>query len=373
METKVVKLDADKPDKAKIKEAGEVIDAGGLVAIPTETVYGIACRVSARSLERLGRLKGRGPGKAYTLHIGQKGDVRKYVPKVGIRASKLIERAWPGPLTVVFELEGQDVEKQRHSLEGEVFEGLYRNNSIGIRCPDNLIASMLLREARSAAVAPSANTSGQEPAVSADEVFARFCGQIEVLLDGGPCKYKKSSTVAKIGKKGVEVLRQGVYSQPELEEMSQVKFLFVCTGNTCRSPMAEGMFRKYLAEKLECGVDQLDEVGYKTFSAGVVYTAGFTATPEAIAACGAKGVDINGHKSKALSEQLVKESDYIFAMCRMHRERVVALNRGASDKCVLLVENEDIADPIGQPQQVYNSCAELIEKAVKKRIGELVI
>jgi protein-tyrosine phosphatase len=349
------------------------VDAGKLVAFPTETVYGIACRVDARSLAKLGELKGRGPEKAYTLHIGQKSDVEKYVPTIGIKARKLIKRAWPGPLTVVFMLDAQDVEKQRKSLEGEVFENLYKDSSIGIRCPDNPTASMLLCQTYNAVVAPSANVTGQPPAVDAEEVLAQFSGRIELLLDAGPCKYGRSSTVVKIGKKGLEVLRPGVYSQAELETMSEVNFLFVCTGNTCRSPMAEGMFRKYLAEKLECEVDQVERIGYKILSAGVVDTGGSPASAEAIAACAAKGIDIRAHKSRGLSEPLVKESDFIFAMCRMHHEQIVALDPKAASKCVLLAENEEVADPIGQSQEVYGSCAELIEKAVKKRIGELVI
>jgi len=373
MQTEVVKLDSNKPDISKIKEAAAIVDAGGVVAFPTETVYGIACRVNTRSLSKLSELKGRGAERRYTLHISPKSDVQKYVPTIGVRTQKLIERAWPGPLTVVFELNARDIDKQQIGLEREVFENLYKDNSIGIRCPDNAIASMLLQETCSAVVAPSANITGQPPAADAGEVFAQLSGRIDLLLDAGPCKYKKSSTVVKVGKKGLEILRQGVYSQAELEEMSQVKFLFVCTGNTCRSPMAEGMFRKYLAKKLECSVDQLDKMGYKICSAGVMDAAGFPASPEAIAACAAKGIDIRAHKSRWLSEQLVRESDFVFVMSQMHRERVVALSPEAANKCALLAESEGIADPVGQSQEIFNNCADLIEKAVKQRIGELEI
>ncbi|GAI27905.1 unnamed protein product, partial [marine sediment metagenome] len=252
MRTKVVKLDAHKANIAKIKEAAALVDAGGLVAFPTETVYGIACRVKTDSLAKLDNLKGRNPDKHYTLHISQKSDARKYVPTIGLRAQKLINNAWPGPLTIVFELDDRDTDKQQSSLERGIFESLYKDNSIGIRCPDNPIASILLRLTHNPVVAPSANITGRTPAGDPEQVLAELSGQIELLLDAGPCKYKKNSTVVKIGKKGLEILRPGVYSQAELEKMSEVKFLFVCTGNTCRSPMADGIFRKYLAEKLQC-------------------------------------------------------------------------------------------------------------------------
>jgi protein-tyrosine phosphatase len=97
------------------------------------------------------------------------------------------------------------------------------------------------------------------------------------------------------------------------------------------------------------------------------------ASPEAIEACASKGIDIKAHKSRALSRQLVEDSDFIFAMGQTHCERIRSFDPEAASKCVLLAENKDIADPIGQPQQVYDECAGLIEELVKKRLNELVI
>ena len=149
--------------------------------------------------------------------------------------------------------------------------------------------------------------------------------------------------------------------------------MFVCTGNTCRSPMAEGIFRKYLAEKVECKVDDLDKMGYKVVSAGVLDMVGAPASTGAIAACAAKEIDIRSHKSKKLSRQLIEKSDFIFAMEQGHRETVGALSPDAANKCTLLAQDRDVPDPIGQPQKLFNSCAEMIEEAIKKKIDELVI
>jgi len=373
MQTKVVKLDNTKIDIAKIKEAAELVDAGKLVAFPTESVYGIACRAKEDFLIKLNSLKGRASDKHYTLHISQKEEVGKYVPTIGLKAEKLIRKAWPGPLTIVFELDKQAMAKQENSLNKESFESLYKNNSIGIRCPDNPIASTLLRLTHNPVVAPSANVTGRQPATNAEEALNQLSGQIDLLLDAGPCKYKKSSTVVKIGKKVLEILRPGVYSEAELKAMSEIKFLFVCTGNTCRSPMAAGIFRKYLAEKMQCKVDDLEEMGYKISSVGVIDLENSPASEEAIAACAAKGIDIRAHRNRALYKELIEENDIIFAMSRMHRERVISLSKEAANKCFLLAEDRDIPDPIGQRQQVFNNCADLIEKAIKKRIGELII
>lgn len=373
METKIIKIDPAKIDSEKIAEAARLIDEGGLAAFPTETVYGIACMVEDNSLTKLNNLKGRGAGKYYTLHIGRKDDVGKYVPNIGLRAKKLIKTAWPGPLTIVFELSDSDIKKQKKNLKKEVFKCLYNDNSIGIRCPDNAVASMLLQQTKRPVVAPSANKTGHQPATEAGQVLEQFSGQIDLLIDGGPCKYKKSSTVVKIGKKGLEILREGVYGKDELEAMSQVKFLFICTGNTCRSPMAEGIFCKYLAEKLQCNVDQLQKKGYKVASAGVLNMAGSPASEEAIAACADKGVDIKDHKSTTLTQQLIEEYDVIYAMARIHRERVADLCPEEADKCVLIAGDEEIPDPIGQSERVFKDCADSIEKAVRERIRELWI
>jgi len=368
-----LKIDAAKIDSTIIDEAAGLIDSGGLVAFPTETVYGIACRVKNGSLARLNKIKCRTSGKYYTLHIARKEDVGKYVPSIGLRAKKLVQNAWPGPLTIVFELEEKDIDKIQKNLEEEIFRNLYKNNSIGIRCPHNPIAAMLLQRTNCPVVAPSANITDQPPAINGPHVLEQLSGRIDLLLDAGTCNYKKSSTVVKIGKKGLEVTRPGFYSKKELEALSTVKILFVCTGNTCRSPMAEGIFRKYMAEKLQCNVDDLDKMGYKVISAGIIGSSGYPATAEAVRACADMGVDIKAHRNQALSKELIEESDIIFAMEQIHRDRVIALDRKAAKRCLLLAGDTGIPDPIGHPQRFYNNCAKLIERFVRKRIGELEI
>jgi protein-tyrosine phosphatase len=373
VETKVIKLNAGNVDSAAIKEAAAIIDAGALVAFPTETVYGIGCRVRNESLARLDQLKGRPTDKYYTLHIANPSDVCKYVPTMGLRAKKLVKSTWPGPLTIVFELDDGDIERLKGTVEQEVFENLYKDKSVGIRCPDNVIATSLLANVKNAVVTPSANISGQAPAVEAGQVMEQFAGRLEMVLDGGRCKYAKSSTVVRLGKTGLEILRQGVYSESQLLEMAQVTVLFVCTGNSCRSPMAEGLFKKYLAEKLHCPIDRLEEKGYIVTSAGTLGIVGFPASSEAVRACAAKDCDISDHRSRALGRHLIEQSDLIFALARVHRDAVLEISPEAGGRCLLLAEDADIPDPIGQSQDVYDNCAELIDKAVRKRIGEMVL
>lgn len=169
-----------------IKKAAAIIRNGGLVAFPTETVYGIAALPGSRkAVTRLNRIKNRPPGKPYTIHIGYKKDIYQFVPKVSSPARRFITKYWPGPLTLIFE--GRKGQK------------------IGLRMPDNKIALSLIRAVGEPVIAPSANKSGQKSPVWAGDVI----GGLDMVIDGGATRYRKASTIVDLTVNPPRIVRQG--------------------------------------------------------------------------------------------------------------------------------------------------------------------
>jgi L-threonylcarbamoyladenylate synthase len=173
-------------DRKHILKAAEIIKRGGLVAFPTETVYGIAADpCNKKAVKRLDKIKNRPKGKPYTLHIAYKNDIKRVVKKISPLAKKIIRQYLPGPVTLL--------------LSGP------KGKKIGFRMPDNKIALSFLRAVGSPVIAPSANISGQPSPVCAQDV----CSGLDFVLDGGRTKYRKDSTIIDLTQTPPQVIRQG--------------------------------------------------------------------------------------------------------------------------------------------------------------------
>ena len=373
MKTEILKIRT--PDDIQaVQRAARWLDEGRLVAFPTETVYGIGCKADRDTLDRLNEVKSRPLDKRYTLHIGSPEQLKKYIPSMSLKAQKLVQKAFPGPVTIVFELDDEALRQVKQSLPKSVFETLYSGQTLGVRYPACPVTCEILAKVKSPIVAPSANPAGSTPATSAKEVLDYFDGKIDCIVEipDFEADFKQSSTVVKVQKRDIQILREGAIPASRIRKWVTIQLLFVCTGNTCRSPMAEGFCRKYFADNLGCQVDELEHFGYIIDSAGVAACEGIPASRHAIEVCWAQEIDLSCHQSRQLTLGDIEQSDVIFTMSQSHRDSIVQSLPSASEKCFVLDEAADILDPIGLGIGVYRDCFQQICDTIIKKKKEIL-
>ena len=199
-----------------LEDAARLLRDGGLVAFPTETVYGLAAdATNPQAIARLNRVKGRPPHKPYSLHLHSIEQVREVVAHVPPQARRLMERFWPGPLTIVIPYHGPST-RPSASLRIVVSERSESNHdmqTVGLRVPDHPIAQAFLKACGVPVAAPSANASGTPPPTDAQQVLAGLDGAFDCLLDGGPCRLGRESTVVSVTAGGLDILREGAISK----------------------------------------------------------------------------------------------------------------------------------------------------------------
>jgi protein-tyrosine phosphatase len=373
METQIIRMDASRVDLDALDRASETLRGGGLVTFPTETVYGVAARADdLEAVDRLRAVKGRGAEKAFTVHIASRNEVTEFVPRISGLAARLARKGWPGPLTLIAAVDDPLSAPVMAGKNDSVAAAIYYNNTVGLRCPDDRVAFELLRRAGGPVIAASANKAGQPPATSGTEALEALNDQVDMLIDTGETKYAKPSTIVRAGADSYEILRDGVYDAGIVERMSTLRILFVCTGNTCRSPMAAAIAERIIAERLGCRIEDLPGHRVIVESAGTSGGIG-GAAENAVKAMSARGLDVTHHVSRALSADLARQADYVFVMTRVHRDVVMRLAPQIADRVRLVMEDQDVPDPLGGSEADYARCADQLESALRTRLQEVVL
>jgi protein-tyrosine phosphatase len=156
---------------------------------------------------------------------------------------------------------------------------------------------------------------------------------------------------------------------PTPDDRPACRVVFVCTGNTCRSPMAEAVCKKLLADRLGCTVADLPSRGFVISSAGLAAAEGYPAAEEAVEVAAALGADLADHESRLLTPEEAARATHLLGMTQGHVEAIAAY-LGATAR-LLSPDGEDVADPIGQPLPVYEACAAQMTKYIKKLLDEI--
>lgn len=209
MKTEILKIDIDNIDMEKIKYAAHIIEKGGIVAFPTETVYGLGANaLNEAAVEKIFNAKGRPSDNPLIVHVADKGAVEKLVLKVPDKAVKLMDAFWPGPLTLVMD---------KQSIIPEIITaGL---DTVAVRVPSHPIALALIRAAKLPIAAPSANVSGKPSPTDSKHVINDLNGKVDIIIDGGFSNIGVESTVVDMVVEPPMLLRPGGITLEQLEDV----------------------------------------------------------------------------------------------------------------------------------------------------------
>jgi L-threonylcarbamoyladenylate synthase len=377
--TNVIRIDPTRISQEAMKAAGKIITGGGVVIYPTETVYGLGANaLDPKAVGRVFRVKGRGPDKPLIVLARDFGQIKKLVSEIPPWARTLMGLFWPDGLTLIM--------SASPSVPRELLAG---GTSIAVRISGHPVVRALMQVIGVPLISTSANRSGRKAPVTAAAARREMGDRVDLIIDGGPADGGKPSTILDVRTESVQLVRSGRISADEIRKVVPLEIeesappkargsiLFVCSGNTCRSPMAQGLFRKMLSSR--------DLTGIEIRSAGISAAEG--TPPAALAQQVVRdqdGVDISAHRARLLTTTLLEEADIVLAMSLSHARQIESLGRRFARKTYLLTsypawehpDPDDIEDPVGGTRtdylRVYGRIREQLERilpAVLKEYG----
>lgn len=339
----------------------QTLTEGGIVGLPTEAGYVAAA--SALSADGVGRLSD-SPGHTTALFVRSTDEAADFLPKLDVIGQRLVRRCWPGPVLL---------EVGRASTAGGLFDSLsdtVRNRVVNEHVTCGFPSEALFHDIARLVSAPLVASIPGEPLTSLST--AALPGPIDLPVDTGEVQFPDGPTIVRLTASAPSVTREGVVRAASIHRMTAQVILFVCTGNTCRSPMAEGLFRQMLCERLQCTSEQLEERGFLVASAGIAAGYGMAASPESVDLLDARGIDIQMHESQPLTARLLNHADFVYTMTRGHRNAILSQRPELADRVqVLAPDGSDVPDPIGGGMDEYRRCQQAIESHLQQVISRL--
>lgn len=353
-----------------IHRAVQAVAEGRLVVVPTETVYCLAASgLNAEAVQRVVDLRGSECDRPL-LAVKSADDALDYIPEMPPLAVRLARRCWPGPLTL--RLHDDHPDSVVHRLPEAVRRNVIDNGRLQIAVPLNPIVGGMLRLLPGPLVLWPACKPDQPEPVTAREAIDQFGPQCELVLDDGRTRFAQPSSIVEVVDGRVQLVRGGVISESNLKRFASFMIVLVCTGNTCRSPMAEILLKKRIADRLGCQPGELEDRGVLVMSAGIAAMSGGRAAEEAVETMKLRGLDLTAHETQPLSDRIARYADLILTMTRGHREAILAQWPDTRDRCYLVSgERGDISDPIGGPAELYRRCADQIDAYLSEWVSRL--
>lgn len=251
MKTEVIKIDQNNMDTEALERAAAIIRDGGLVAFPTETVYGLgADALSAEASKKIYAAKGRPSDNPLIVHVAEFSDMEKIAQEMPEEAKKLADAFWPGPLTMIV--------RKNDKVPYETTGGM---DTVAVRMPNHPVALELIRRSGGYIAAPSANTSGKPSPTLAEHVAFDMDGRIPMILDGGPVGIGIESTIVDLTEDIPMILRPGYITPKMLEKViGEVKMdPGIIASDSLQKPKAPGMKYKHYAPDADLKIVEGDE------------------------------------------------------------------------------------------------------------------
>ncbi len=249
-----------------------------------------------------------------------------------------------------------------------------RHGTLGLRLPAHEFTRAVIRAFAPSLYLTSVNRSGEPALVDPARIAAEFADEVDLIFDAGVPPLEQASTVVRWRDGELEVLREGVLSATEVQTAAARTILFVCTGNTCRSPLAAGLALRAAATVLHTTEDRVLAHGLRFLSAGVAAGDGFPASAASVAVAAEVGIDLSGHRTRQLSPRLVAAVDRVFCLGPSHLVAAKAMAPEYADRIELLdPDGGAIPDPFGADLDTYRHTRDVIARSVERRVKDLLL